>query len=294
MANPLEPHKNELESTYVVQDRQNEEERTRVTIQDQMLTSLLGGILPEQTDPTRFHSVLDVACGTGGWAIEAAKTYPTMSLVGVDISKTMIDFAHERANAEQVAERARFSVMDTLRLLEFRPQSFDLVNLRFGISFLRTWDWARLLTEFQRVTRRKGIIRITECDTIECNKPALSQLEELIFQALYNAGHLFRPQGDGLTSELAPLFIKNGLRDVQTCVHTLIYQMGTPEGNHLIEDVQHSFRTMRPFIQKWINIPDDYDTLYQQALAEMQEEDFEATWRLVTAWGTVTRTTNAK
>jgi tRNA G46 methylase TrmB len=85
---PSESQKREQPSTYVVQDRSNKEELTRLQIQDQMITAGMGGVLPEQPDPTLFHRVLDVGCGTGGWLIEAAKTYPNMSLlVGGDISK---------------------------------------------------------------------------------------------------------------------------------------------------------------------------------------------------------------
>jgi tRNA G46 methylase TrmB len=80
MPTPFETHKQELHSTYFVQDRSNKEELTRIAIQDQMLTASMGGVLPERTDTSLFHRVLDVGCGTGGWAIEAAKTYPTMSL----------------------------------------------------------------------------------------------------------------------------------------------------------------------------------------------------------------------
>ncbi len=294
MSTPLEPRKNELQSTYVVQDRQNEEERTRVTIQDKMLNTSMGGVLPEQIDPTIFHSVLDVACGTGGWVIDAAKTYPAMSLVGVDISSSMIASAREHANVALVAERVKFSVMDTLRMLEFPSHSFDLVNLRFGVSFLRTWDWPKLLTEFQRVTHRKGVIRITECDAVECNSPALSHLIQVLMQAYHQAGHFFRPQNDGLTSELAPLFRQQGLENVQTRAHTLIYRAHTPEKKHFAQDMEHSFRTVRPFMQKWTRLPDDYDDLYQQAIIEMQQADFEATWRFVTVWGNVTKTTTRK
>jgi ubiquinone/menaquinone biosynthesis C-methylase UbiE len=290
MADPLEPHKNELQSTYIVQDRQNQEELTRITIQDQMITTSMGGVLPEQADPTAFHRVLDVGCGTGGWIIATAKAYPSMSLAGIDISGSMIESARERAKAEQVTERVTFHVMDTLRMLEFPPAYFDLVNLRFGVSFMRTWDWPKLLNEFQRVTRRGGVIRITECDAVESNSPALSRLVEVLLQAYHNAGHFFRPHSNGLTSELVPLLTQHGLGNVQSCVHELHYRAGTPEGQHFAEDMQHSFRTVRPFIQKWTRVPQDYDTIYQQALIEMQQRDFEATWRFVTAWGNVTTT----
>ncbi len=287
MTTPLEPHKNELHSTYIVQDRQNQEELARLVIQDQMMTTSMGGVLPEQDDLTKIHAVLDVACGTGGWAIEAAKTYPEMTLVGVDISKSMIDYACERANNEQVTERVKFRVMDTLRLLEFPPHRYDLVNMRFGMSFLRTWDWAQLLAEFQRVTKRNGVIRITESDMIQSNSPALTALVQALQLAFYNAGHFYRAEKDGVTSELAPLLIQHGLRDVQTRIHMLRYHANSPEGDTFAQDMQHVFRTVRPFIQKWTQIPEQYDTLYQQALEEMQQQDFEAIWRIVTAWGKV-------
>src|SRR5262245_37890349 len=80
----------EQPSTYMVQDRSNREELTRLHLQDQMLTAGMGGVLPEQADPARFQNVLDVACGTGGWLIEVARAYPAISrLVGVDISARM-------------------------------------------------------------------------------------------------------------------------------------------------------------------------------------------------------------
>ena len=287
MPNHLEPRKSELESTYFVQDRRNKEELARLTMQDHMITTSMGGVLPEQTDPTIFHHALDVACGTGGWAIEAAKVYPTMSLVGIDISERMINYARERAKTEQVSDHVEFHVMDALRTLEFPPASFDLVNLRLGVSFVRTWEWRNLVKEFRRVTRQGGIIRLTECDNAESNSPSQTRFAHLVHQALYNAGNSFRPQNDGLTSELAPLLIRHGLANVQTQDHTLKYRAGTPESHLFAEDTQYLFKTLRPFIQKWTRLPEDYDALYHQALTEMQQMDFVATWKFVTAWGSV-------
>jgi ubiquinone/menaquinone biosynthesis C-methylase UbiE len=288
MANPLESHKNERPSTYFVQDRRNKEELRRLTMQNQMLTASMGGVLPEQADPTVFRQVLDVGCGTGGWAIEAARMYPMMSLLGIDISEKMIDYARACANAEHVADRVSFHVMDALSTLAFSPASFDLVNLRLGISFVRTWDWPKLLSEFQRVTRHGGIVRLTEGEAAESTSPAQVRITQLLHQAFYNAGNSFRHQNDGLTSELAPLLIRHGLTNVQTQDHQLIYRAGTPEGQLFAENTRHLSRTLRPFLQKWTRLPEDYDALCRQALIEMQQADFVATWRFVTAWGTVT------
>ena len=73
-------------STYFVQDHSNQEELTRLQIQDELITAGMGGVLPEQPDPARLQRVLDVGCGTGGWLIETARTYPTIELlIGVDV-----------------------------------------------------------------------------------------------------------------------------------------------------------------------------------------------------------------
>jgi len=66
-------------------------------------------------------------------------------------------------------------------------------------------------------------------------------------------------------------------KQVQTREHLLTYRAGTPEGDHFAQDMAHSFHTVRPFLHKWTKVPTDYDDLYQQALQEMQQPDFEAT-----------------
>ncbi|MBV9229850.1 MAG: class I SAM-dependent methyltransferase, partial [Chloroflexi bacterium] len=102
---------------------------TRQKIQDQMLTAGMGGVLPEQEDLSKIRRVLDVGCGTGCWLIEMAKAYPNLSLlIGVDVSKRMIEYAHAQAEAEGVSDRVSFHVMDALLVLEFPDQYFDLVN----------------------------------------------------------------------------------------------------------------------------------------------------------------------
>jgi len=285
MSTPIDPRR-EHSSTYFVQDRSNEEELTRLHAQDQMLTAGMGGVLPEQRDPAIFQRVLDVGCGTGDWLIETAKTYPTISLlVGVDISKKMLEYAGAQAETQQVSDRVQFRTMDALRMLEFPNGYFDLVNERLGASFLRKWDWPKLLSEFQRVTRPGGVIRLTECDLTENNSPALMHLYDLFLQAMYNAGNFFTLDRRGVIDELANLLNRHGLQNVQTRIHLLDCRDGTPLWQPYYENVRHGFRTLLPFFRKWTRVPDDYEVIYQQALSEMQQPDFVATWGLLTAWG---------
>ncbi len=279
---------NERSSTYMVQDRSNSEELTRLAIQDQVLTTSMGGALSEQSDLTRLQRVLDVGCGTGGWLIEAARSIPTISLlIGVDISKMMVEYARAQAVANQVSDRVEYHVMDVLQMLEFPAAFFDLVNQRLGISYLRVWDWHKLLKEYQRVTRPGGVIRITEGAGPVCNSPVLTRLHDLFFQALSHAGHMPSPDDkDGLVNGLVPLLERYGFKDVQKHSYLCEARAGTPEGQHFIEDEARLFRTLLPFFRKWCHVPDDYEDIYQRALDEMQRPDFVATWELCTVWGT--------
>ncbi len=286
MSNSPEPRQ-EYPSTYVVQDRSNEEELIRLRDQDMMHTTAMGGVLPEQPDPSGFRRVLDVACGTGGWLIETAKTYPTITrLVGVDVSERMITYARTQAQAQQVTDRVQFRTMDALRILEFPPNTFDLVNMRAGTGFLRTWEWPKLLREFQRVARPGGVIRITEPDmSLQNTSPALTKLNQLLIQAFHQAGHFFTPFGDGVINQLARLLQQYGLQNVQTQTHTIVFRAGTADWQYYYDDARRAYRTLVPFLRKWTRVPEDYETNYQQMLSEMQQPDFVANLTLLTAWG---------
>lgn len=277
---------NDNPSTYIVQDRRNQKELTRVTIQDRMVTALMGGVLSEQPDPTIFHRVLDVGCGTGSWVIEAAQTYPEMSLVGIDISQRMIKHASTQARDHHIDGRVEFHVMDALHSLDFPAAYFDLVNLRFGVSFVRTWEWPTLLTELLRVTCPGGVLRVTDCELIhQDNTPALTQLVKMLQSALYRAGHLFTDERTGLVDHLARLLYQCGCKQVQTKVRSMEYRAGTSAGEAFADNMKLAFQTSRPFIQKWGCASESYEAIYQQALNEMSQLDFFATLNMLTAWG---------
>lgn len=275
-------------STYFVQDRRSEAEQERVTIQDRMITQVMGGVLTEQPDPTLFHRVLDVGCGTGNWLIKVAKMYPGMTtLVGADISARMVEYGRARAQEQGVSNRVEFHVMDAIRMIEFPQGYFDLVNQRLGLSYLRTWDWPNVLQKYQWVTRPGGVIRITEADLFSgTSSPALNQLHAIALDAFLRAGHLFVEGPQGVTSKLAELLHQQGLQDVQTRRVQVDHQQGSVIMDAGKEDMKLLFRTIVPFLQKWSRVPKDYDQIYQKALKEMDEPDYTAQWAMVTAWGT--------
>lgn len=282
------PH-NKKPSTYFVEDRANRDELTRLTVQERIVTSSMGGVLPEQAEPGAFQCVLDVACGPGGWLLELAKTYPSIPrLVGVDISPKMIEYARKRAQAEQLNERVEFHVMDALRGLDFPNGYFDLVNQRQALSFLRTWDWPQLLACFLRITCPGGVVRFTESDAAPSEAtPALVRFFELLVEAFSQSGHLFSPHRDSVSNELPKLLERYGVQNVQLRDYANGYRSDLPEAQPGLEDIRLSLRTMSPFIRKWAKLPDDFDEICQQAQAETLQPDFIMTWRLRTVWGIV-------
>src|SRR5258707_3159097 len=117
MSTPTEEPRREHPSTYFIQDRSNRDELRRLALQDQLITTSMGGVLPEQAEPERFRQVLDVGCGTGGWLIEVAKAYPNTSfLIGAGGSKYLVGYAREQAEAQQLNAPEEFHVMDAMCL----------------------------------------------------------------------------------------------------------------------------------------------------------------------------------
>jgi ubiquinone/menaquinone biosynthesis C-methylase UbiE len=287
MTPSFKPQGKEQPGTYFVQDRSNKEELQRLQLQDHLLTAAMGGVLPEQPDPHRFRRVLDVGCGPGGWLIALAQASPDgQVLIGIDISQRMIEHAREQASHAGLASIA-FQVMDALRMLAFPNGFFDLVNLRCGSSFVRTWEWPKLLEEMRRVCRPDGVLRLTEPAILtHSSSPALLLLCGLLQRAFFRAGYYFENTPGGIMAHLTRLLKQYGGRHIQ--VHerpySLLFQAGTPQGQACIEDMVHAFRVLRPFLAKWGALPDDYDTLYQQALAQIQQPAFSATAELLTVW----------
>ncbi|MBA2677391.1 MAG: methyltransferase domain-containing protein [Ktedonobacteraceae bacterium] len=283
---PSDPSRSRFSNTYIVQDRQSEEELTRLALQDKLLIAVMHGTLPEQKEVKQFERVLDIGCGTGGWAIETARIYPTMQLTGIDINEKTIDYAKEQAASAGVSERVSFKIMDALTLPGLANASFDLVNQRFGSTYLRVWDWPRMMREIARVTRPGGTIRFTEVEIVpDSNSDALRELCELFLKAFSASQHISRPEKTGIIPSLQTLLAEQRCQDIQMLTSPIEYHAGSELIEGFYEDLMHMFRTFRPFIQKWSKIDKDYDTLYQQMLADIKQPDFYANFKLSTIWG---------
>lgn len=104
-------------------------------------------------------SVLDVATGTGDFAILAAKELGAGSVVGVDIAEGMMSLGREKAMSEGLSHILRFEKQDALHL-SFPSSTFDVVIAAFGIRNFEDLD--ACLKEMQRVMKPGGSLCVVE------------------------------------------------------------------------------------------------------------------------------------
>jgi ubiquinone/menaquinone biosynthesis C-methylase UbiE len=274
-------------NTYLI-DTESGAEMARLLNQDRLLTKGMGGLLAERdNDFSGFRRVLDVACGPGGWAQEVARAHPSIEVVGIDISQTMIDYARAQTQAQGLTN-ASFIVMDALKPLDFPDNSFDLVNLRYLTGFVPTSSWLPLIQEMYRVARVRGIIRLTDSECGISNKPALAKLTGMLVCALHLSGHCFSPDERviGNIVMLGHFLRKVGCRNVQYMAHAIEFSAGTEAHSGIYEDWKVICKLIQSsFIDAGITTRQEMEQLYEQLLTEMMLDDFCAVYDLVTAWG---------
>ncbi len=106
--------------------------------------------------------MLDVATGTGDFAILAARMLKPEHITGADISEEMMGIGREKADKAQLGGVICFEKEDCMNL-SYSDNSFDAVISAFGIRNFRDLD--RGLSEICRVLRKGGMFSAVEMAT---------------------------------------------------------------------------------------------------------------------------------
>ena len=115
-----------------------------------------------QLVPFRPQKVLDIATGTGDFAIMAAQMLSPQSLVGADISEGMMAVGAEKVKELGLQDIISFAREDCLNL-SYDDNTFDAVTAAFGIRTFASLD--RGLSEMCRVMKPGGHLSIVELTT---------------------------------------------------------------------------------------------------------------------------------
>ena len=243
--------------------------------------------LPEQTDVSTIQSILDIASGSGEWAIATAQAYPHMQVVGIDNDVPMVESARAQARARGV-DNVHFTIMDPFQKLEMPDSSFELVNARFINGFIPAEAWSKVLSEFLRVTRAGGCIRLTEGELPISSNPAFAQIGGMISQALFMTGRSFSPEGRllSITPALQRLLQDAGCQDTQQVVSVTNFSAGMEAHADLSDDFSRTYRLVQPFLlNAGVTTQEEVEQLYQQMQGEMHADDFSAVGFYLTVWG---------
>ena len=112
--------------------------------------------------PFRPQEVLDVATGTGDFALLACRLLKPRTLTGIDLSEGMMQVGRQKAKDAGLADCIRFRREDC-EALSFPDASFDAVTVAFGIRNFEHLDVG--LREMCRVLRPGGHLVILELST---------------------------------------------------------------------------------------------------------------------------------
>ena len=112
-----------------------------------------------QLQPFSPRHILDIATGTGDFAILAARMLTPEKLIGADISEGMMDIGRQKVKRARLAQIISFEKEDCLQL-PFPENSFDAVTAAFGIRNFPDLD--RGLKEIFRVLKPGGHLSIVE------------------------------------------------------------------------------------------------------------------------------------
>lgn len=223
-----------MKNGYVL-DPNDPTELVRLLNLDRAITASMGGPLSggiAEIQPLK--NMLDLACGPGGWALDAAFALRKreVEVAGVDISVPMIEYANALART-QLRTNASFEVMDITQPLAFADASFDLVNARFlgGVLKGRS-QWKHMVDESRRLLRPGGMIRLVESDGLVIStSKSLARLQSRLMMSMHERGYGFSSDGGqtlGITPVLPHLLREAGFQQIH--LTPFVFDGSHPDG----------------------------------------------------------------
>lgn len=168
---------------------------------------------------SKNDKILDLCTGTATNAMGISKAIPSANIIGVDLSKNMLDVAKTKI-AKANIKNIELYEMDATKL-SFEPESFDKILLSLVLHEMNEELRSKILTEAKRVLKKDGKIVITEWERSK------KFFKRLLFMPI----HIFEPKTyrKFVKKDLYSYFEKYGLKveEYKHCDYTKVMVLKT-------------------------------------------------------------------
>lgn len=255
----------------------SEAEAARLSHLNGLLTRVQGGV-PEMAG---FTKILDLACGAGSWVFEVARAYPHLSLMGVDDGPLMIEIAREQAlvagSGALPLPNVTFHLEANLTRMDLVSEAFDFIHAQSLVPRMTGLTWPGLMKECYRLLIPGGVAQFIVWELPVTSGSACERYFELIGKAFYHAGRSLAggARAIGISAALPHLFRAAGFATVHCQATLLDFSRDAPEHAAVFQSALVGLRYIQPFLLAYgIATGEEIERLYQQAMAEMQADDF--------------------
>jgi demethylmenaquinone methyltransferase / 2-methoxy-6-polyprenyl-1,4-benzoquinol methylase len=120
---------------------------------------------------TQPKKILDVATGTGDFALTSYNILRPEKITGIDISEGMLEIGRKKVISSGLEDKIELLNGDSEAIF-FNEDSFDAVTVAFGVRNFENLE--KGLSEIKRVLRPGGKLIV-----LECTKPSLPVIKQL-------------------------------------------------------------------------------------------------------------------
>jgi len=101
------------------------------------------------------ETVIDIACGTGAQVFALANR--VVHVTGIDLSKSMIDFANGKLQKSEL-KNISFYIADATQLEQFGDKSFNVATMSLALHQFDPLLYKPILSEMKRIAKRIIIV----------------------------------------------------------------------------------------------------------------------------------------
>jgi ubiquinone/menaquinone biosynthesis C-methylase UbiE len=252
----------------------DEAELARLVQQSNLYDRAIRDLFPPPIDPERLHQVLDVGCGPGGWVMSLAQSYKHCQVVGIDISPQQIAYAAAQAKVQRI-ENVQFlarNIFDS----RLPDGFFDLVNMRFGVSFLDRESWPEFLKICHRLLKPGGSLVVFEGENSINNSAAASLLQHWTAQVMHRLGKGFgHGYSVGVVAMLEKLFKEAGYENTQVYPYVINSSTGSEMHAVSMRALTNIINQLQPFIITLLDVSQEtFLETAQAAQEDMKKENY--------------------